>query len=204
MKSREDYVNFLVWAVLKFPPQGDRDQAISACIWTAYRDMQRTLRGFGKHPSNQKGIIKKVAEATLTRFLEQTHNVKSQNKFDKLHEYTCSELRKAYEDNGFDSFSIGHAQKWVNMAVKYVFVLGECHTGNHYQKIYGFCHVPIDAYILGMVEPEARIGVEPWSKIANYDDYFAFQKRFRDKYPTVPPLDTEFDMWLEASRDRQA
>ena len=59
------------------------------------------------------------------RNLEKVTVVVSQRDFDRWHEAACTKLQTLYHDHGFTDFSVGQAQKWLNMSLKYVFTLGQ-------------------------------------------------------------------------------
>ncbi len=205
--TRNDYEDFLIWERFKFLTEetagenGNETAALKAAIWTAYRDLQRTLHGFGKFPEDQKSKIKDDSETAILRFLEKLRGTKNQEEFDRHHTEVCSKLRKIFYEQKYCKFTFGHSQKWVNMTLKYIFVMGKGRTGGQYERIYEYCHVPIDAYFLKEIDKAERekFGLVPWSKIPDYQNYLDFQKWFRGK-ESAPPLDREFGMWLRAAR----
>ena len=68
------------------------------------------------------------------------------------------------------------------------------------QKIYEYCHIPIDSYILNVTN--YKMG-RAWSKLNDYHEYSEFQNWFRNKYPNDIPLDKEFYLWLEESKKQK-
>ena len=96
----------------------------------AYRDFNRTLRGFAQHPRSSE--IRSSAGAHLESALStlNTANVYTQNDFDIWHKELCTELKQLYA--GFP-FTVGQAQKWVNMSVKYLFILDRGSVDSHWQ-----------------------------------------------------------------------
>jgi len=98
---------------------------------------------------------------------------------------------------------MGQAQKWLNMALKYVYVFGESRLPG-YEAFYRFCHVPIDNIALDS-PAFAGLGkidkLKPWSRIEKYKPYLEFQKDVRRRYPTSAPLAVEFWAWQGGSSD---
>ena len=126
-------------------------------------------------------------------------NSTEQTTFDKLHEDACEALIEEFKKNEYEGFTIGQAQKWINMTFKYLNLLDY----NGIEKIYEFCHIPIDRYILeymlekNIIEKENFKKAIHWSKIKKYQDYFEIQEKFRDNCKGKIPLDEEFEIWKD-------
>ena len=96
---------------------------------------------------------------------------------------------------------MGHAQKWLNMTLKYLFVLGDRVPG--FERLYPFCHVPLDQFVMSRA---ARFGFPPlpgtgaWSTLTDYAIYMDRQQWFRARFDE-PPLVTEFRLWLDYVAD---
>lgn len=152
----------------------------------------RTIRGFASNPDHEE--IKNNAELCIKKYINKVVNLNAINQeiFDKMHRDACNNLIWCFEGQ---NFTIGQAQKWINMTFKYLFLLG-------YEKIniiYEYCHVPIDNYMLKITNYHISIS---WSKLTNYDEYFEYQEWFRNKYRESIPLDVEFYLWIEEARKR--
>ena len=48
-------------------------------------------------------------------------------------------LADSYRRDGYSKFAVGHGQKWINMTVKYMFVMGERRIAG-FSHLYDFCH----------------------------------------------------------------
>ena len=68
------------------------------------------------------------------------------------------------------------------------------------QKVYEYCHIPIDNYMLNITNYTMD---KAWSKLNSYSEYLEYQKWFREKYPNDIPLDKEFYLWLEMSKKQK-
>ena len=94
-----------------------------------------------------------------------------QKGYDTWHEQGCLQLQSLYRKQGFDKFSIGQAQKWLNMSLKYLFTIGGDRLprfGRHYKNV----HVPMDNVFLEagneLVGPVLSM---PSSRLDNYQTY---------------------------------
>ncbi|MEO0969867.1 MAG: hypothetical protein AAFX80_16435, partial [Cyanobacteria bacterium J06639_18] len=115
--------------------------------------------------------------------------------FDNWHEDTCEKLISIYTHNGYSRFTVGQAQKWINMTFKYIFTYGEQRVAG-FGNAYPYCHVPIDQTVLKELKrynfPKFNY---PWSRIDNYNDYLEKQIWVRHNFD-IAPLDVEFKLWL--------
>lgn len=170
-----------------------QEDLIELAMTKAYRDLMRTIRSFATNINNNR--IKINARSCIKEYINRmiNSNILNQEQFDKLHKEACYELIKKFE-NQF--FTIGQAQKWINMTFKYLHLL----EYKEIKHIYEFCHIPIDSYMLNITNYQMS---KPWSKLNDYDEYLEYQKWFRNKYNDEIPLDAEFHLWLdEAKRSR--
>lgn len=169
------------------------DDIIGLAMTKAYRDLMRTIRGFAYNPEHDS-IIKKARQtlhASISKIL--SAEINSQAKFDVLHKTACYKLISSF---GGQVFTIGQAQKWINMTFKYLHLLDY----QDVQKVYEYCHIPIDSYMLNITNYTMS---KAWSKLNDYDEYLEYQNWFRDKYPNDIPLDKEFYLWLEESKKQK-
>lgn len=169
------------------------DDIIALAITKAYRDLMRTIRGFAHNPDHDTIIrnARQTLHASVTTIL--TAGVNSQAEFDELHQTACYDLISSF---GGQIFTIGQAQKWINMVFKYLHLLDYPAV----QKVYEYCHIPIDSYILHITNYAMS---KSWSKIDNYCEYLKYQIWFRDQYSDDIPLDKEFYLWLEEEKNRR-
>lgn len=159
----------------------------------AYRDLMRTIRGFSYNPEHD--IIIKKAKQTLHTSITTilSSKIDTQAEFDELHKTACYDLIYSFKGQ---LFTVGQAQKWINMSFKYLHLLDYPDM----QKVYEYCHIPIDNYILNITNYTMS---NAWSKVDNYQEYLEYQNWFRSKYPDDIPLDKEFYLWLDAAKKQQ-
>lgn len=172
---------------------GTGDPTLLLAINRAYRDLSRTVHGIGKYPDAKSSAVK-ILINTVSR-LAGNRDINTPATFDLWHRKTCESLCKTFETAGYENFTIGQAQKWVNMTLKYVYVFGEQRMPG-YKALYEFCHVPIDNIVLeARAFKKLRTFNCAWSRITDYDEYIAFQKAVRSQFPNAAPLAVEFWAW---------
>ena len=159
----------------------------------AYLDFSRTIHQIGACP-----VATSTAEDALLgslTSLAMSSQAWTVEQFDNWHEATCSQLISCYRFSGYEAFTVGQAQKWINMALKYVYVFGESRVPG-YAHLYMHCHVPIDNVILRspVFKPYASFKTS-WSRIMDYPSYLAFQKAVREHVAPSAPLAAEFWEW---------
>lgn len=164
----------------------------------AYRDMCRTLRLEGVDSTKLRDTVDKMMEQTICSALKT--GFEDQKQYDTWHRKICFEIQKVYTDNNAD-MTIGQAQKWLNMTMKYLFIADVPGAAD----VFCYCHVPIDSYIID--EAEKKLGLKrpttPWSKIPDYEKYFDYQKEIRTRLGGIAPLEWEFKTWLTAAADKK-
>ena len=158
----------------------------------AYADMARHVLHIVEKPLGEKSV-RETAKEEAKNFLKVQLRVvrfKSQNDFDKWHTETCNELITNYkgcvDDKGRPSFTYGHAQKWLNMLFKYLYVYEYDDEFKDFFKdkteLIKLLHVPIDTKILE--EAHKAFGLEKpncgWSQM-DENTYMDFQQKLKDK-----------------------
>lgn len=113
--SRKASDEFLIR--LYFGPGSDY---LVSCIDRAYLDFNRTLHGFASH--GQPVVVRAGATALLKKRVGSLVGAPGLEKaaFDRWHLGLCKALRTHFRHAGFEAFSVGQAQKWVTMTLKYV------------------------------------------------------------------------------------
>lgn len=186
--SSEDQAAFVLH--LYFGGDGDKLRSV---IRRAYQDLCRTIHGIQKFPEARRRATDFLNCAIGELAMKQEDA--NQASFDAWHEKTAKDLCAIYLSEGYMDFHIGQAQKWINMALKYVYVFGESYLPG-FSKVFSYCHVPIDNIILGKEEFRDRNLFKcAWSRISEYGDYLAFQLSVRQRFPDSSPLAVEFWVW---------
>jgi hypothetical protein len=189
--SRHDQEEFLVCCYFRIGTD-----YLTRCIHRAYLDFCRTIHGINEFP----GIYKKAA-STVQRQLDELRikNDMDQPAFDDWHRRACHSLSTLYAEHGYNCFYVGQSQKWLNMSLKYIFALGEERLSG-YQRLYKFCHIPLDKIIIGKLS-SAPYNFDPlsseWSRLKEYGEYIDYQNKVRNAFPGVSPLAVEFRLWQD-------
>jgi len=161
----------------------------------AYLDLNRTLHGFATH-INADFLRDESHELMISLVKRLLGKKMTQNAFDKWHFKSCEELRRHFWVGGFEKFTYGQAQKWINMTLKYVFTIGEKRLPG-FELCYPFAHIPIDNVFMDVLQVYKKIKLPcPWSRIDDYDVYLNLQKEFRSTFPNSIPLAVEFRLWI--------
>lgn len=179
---------------------GDLTDPLKAANSRAYRDMNRTIRFNGLPDATRLALREKVNavfDAELTKL--KSDSITSQDEFDAWHHSVSDNIKKLYLDEGVN-LTYGHAQKWINMTIKYLYML----EANSFDGVFEFLHIPLDNYVfdiardlLGIARPKVA-----WSSWDNYDEqYLCYQNLIREKITTGTPLRWEFRYWLKVARN---
>lgn len=155
----------------------------------AYLDFNRTLPIKDKNITDRQKKIEETISylnGNLKRLI--SGDYKNQESFDRAHKKLCEKLIGEW-----DELSIGQAQKWINMSLKYWLLMGESRI-EHIDKNPEFFHIPIDRNVLEKMLGEKDIA---WSKMSEYDKYLELQKKHRKKNSGNPPIIDEIKFFNE-------
>lgn len=188
----EDILDFL-----KYVYFGDFSNPIEAASRRAYLDMNRTLR-LKPLPDDVRLMLRRKVNSIFAEELSKLSlkEIPNQDSFDSWHQNVSNQMRKIYLDNG-GVFTYGHAQKWLNMTIKYLYML----EATSFDEVFEYLHVPLDNYVFDIAS--SNLGLErpkqPWSRWDDYDhQYLAYQKAIRERISEGSPLRWEFRYWLRA------
>lgn len=157
----------------------------------AYLDFNRTLKN--EKSQTERNLIQKETQNFLESELKNIIETefKNQTEFDKEHKKLCKNLKTEWNE-----LSIGQAQKWINMTLKYWLVFGD-EKINSISKNFKYFHIPIDSYVQKGIFGFWK-NPKPWSKIREYEDYFLYQTEFRKRYENEIPIEYEFEFFNNA------
>jgi hypothetical protein len=179
------------------------EEPLKNCINKAYGDLKRTLRGIAT--SRNRQATRDAANSLILSALHEVCRFSAnidQSTFDDWHRRTCTGLCTNYHANGYKDFRIGHAQKWLNMSLKYAFVLAPVIATEHsrnFEHLYSFCHVPFDSIVIERLELEG-FKYFPWSKLEKYEEYLSYQNWIRERFH-IAPLELECHLWMDRNFD---
>ncbi len=178
---------------------GKLDDPLATASQKAYRDLQRTIHYSGAEQNTRYDLRKEIEQTAKRDFpYILARNGITLVEYDEWHEALCKKIIATYQKKGFE-FHFGQAQKWVNMMMKYLYVLQTPEV----EKIIPLLHVPIDNYIYQQAEEELHVPRIDccWSKIDSYEQYIDYQNAIRKAVETAPLL-WEFEAWQRATFSR--
>lgn len=188
--SVSDWDDFV--AVCYFGREGDW---LDRCIRRAYLDMNRTLHGMstlGEGRADWKSSEQRVLRDRLTMLLGE--HACTQASFDAWHHESMDALKRVSSKHGFP-LSVGQAQKWINMSIKYAIALGERRVPE-FCRVYDVAHVALDNVVL---ERLTELGMSPlgcaWSRLDDYGQYMGCQQWVRDHFQDICLVEVEYRLW---------
>lgn len=192
----KDIIDFL--RVAYFGTNTDIFQSAST---RAYLDMCRTIRFNGFEENERLKLREEVTKTFKMKFKDLNSNsINTQDDFDNWHMNLCDEIIDIYNARNIN-LTYGQAQKWINMTIKYLYVLGV----ENFENVFQFLHIPVDNYIINKAKKLFNIKkpILPRSRWNDYDNqYLKYQKELRSKIKDYSPLRWEFKNWIIASRDK--
>lgn len=186
---------------------GDMADPVNAAIDRAYVDMaSHTLKGFAEEEYRQKRKCRYCASKTIKKAVQKTEEMR-QN-YNSWHNKLCNKLQSIYVEKAKYQLTYGQAQKWVNMATKYLLVFAvifkdmDCQEkldsipnffreADAIQKL----HIPLDSFIMQQYKVN---NFGPWSKM-NREQYEACRTQIKDK-----TLQDELEDWGVAANLHRA
>lgn len=144
-------IEFLLWSYFGLTEEDKKETIIERCIRLAYSDATNQ----GAYNTRKKESIK-----YSPKFISDCiGNLRGNSDYDKWHEQSCKKIVNQFGD---EKFTYGNAQKWLNMTVKYLFIVNsiiemlDADASKGFQEFYNekfknheeSFHVPIDSYII--------------------------------------------------------
>jgi hypothetical protein len=175
---------------------------IKASIKRAYRDFNRTLTGIGNYEQEQYNNLLEIIRGFVIQICNE-RTFQKQEDFDDWHKEKCNLLKEAINNElKYNNIHLGQCQKWINMTLKYLFLLGEDRIPG-IEKNYQFFHIPIDSIIQEELFRKYKIEKKfpVWSKMDDYDSYLSYQKEIIEKTKSGEiPMDIEIKLFNKAKK----
>lgn len=225
----ENATRFFIYSYFGINEPIDKSQKndiVKKCARRAYLDFNRTLRFDKKtelkgtkkikeeHEKFCNNICEKIGESIIELF--------EAKDFDTKHDEICKEIKKeatnSKKEDGTSVLTIpfhyGQAQKWLNMTLKYMWLIGLWEK--ELENILPMLHVPVDNIIIKEAWKDNTITlpcdenkrklnykeeyVERWSKW-EYKEYREFQRSLRDSrlLGKKTPIEWENEIWMQGS-----
>ena len=175
-----------------------------------------------KYKEAKKALIESVCDIILCS-VDKYECVDGQ--FGLWHKAKCEEIMgtmntAVFQDDSLilksNSFTYGLAQKWVNMTLKYLWLLDMLPNGLSEAEL----HVPVDSFILEALKETQQFNTkgnritgsgksyyyngEAWSAISEPKNYKKLQKEIRDiaKKQGLSPIQWEGPVWIKVAQQR--
>ena len=192
-----------VWDTMVYLYFGAADNYYKAASARAYLDFCRTIKFTASINEEERVKARTDVDGMIENRLKAIANagIHSQDKYDEWHNELCEEILRCYANVCGDQFCIGQAQKWVNMTVKYLYLI----DSGCVKQITPFAHVPLDNYVFAAAMENLALSSDnltPWSKIKDYNVYLNYQIELRKavKALNTDPLHWELLYWLEEAK----
>lgn len=218
----ENCADFLLYSYFGFELK-DLDPAqeqavIVKCAQRAYKDLCRTLKFQKLDESIAKKDIENIHKEfcsnickKMERLISESLLLSDVDSFDTRHEEACEAICQAVcKSNIVEKFCYGQAQKWLNMTMKYMWLLGL--RKEQFDRLISVIHVPVDRYIM---KAASRAGISllrkdgqskeyhadksvSWSRW-KYETYIKFQHDLRHRFPA--PIIWEGPEWIRIAKE---
>lgn len=164
-------INFLMYSYFGLTLESEKNEIIVAVVNKAYQDANRHVVSIPNE--NEKLYAKGKSFEKLIKCISNLwdNTFDRQDDYKEWHKKVCSELVKLYSGITAEGkeFTCGVAQKWVNMIMKYLYVIKEIFEGfgdnnetNMWLKKLSdknfeqYLHIPIDSFILENISRKTK------------------------------------------------
>lgn len=218
-------IDFLMWSYFNLTlDDGDNlDRILGTCLHRAYLDATQMGAYNALIPKEEKTLKDASDEARGSGWKKLRAQLSillkgAVEEFEAWHKKTCSEVKEAYKEvknnNDTELFSYGNAQKWVNMTLKYIYLLyglyqafsPEClfcrEYGSAIEKYARAFHAPADSFIIKALGKVPGLKKDDaWSKWGE-DEYNKYQEELmnRTKQSGESQLEWEGPNWIKAAK----
>lgn len=220
MSKNNMMIEFLIFSYfgITFDDAKNYDNALRASIKRAYRDASSHVLSVN---NDMKDDLKDKGMKEMYSAIKKLSC--NEKEYDEFHFELCKKLIELYNAADYYKdqerrFTYGVAQKWVNMAIKYIYMFNSLFNYSEFEvlveKYKNDFHIPLDRYICKEIEEleidvKAALGTESWSK---YDEdvqkeyknieYNKFQEQIqKNVLKNQSPLDWEHMVWIKNSKN---
>ena len=207
-------IDFLMYSYFGITSVCEREEMIFACIKRAYLDACRTIAFpncdiFSKNDSKGYFFMTEVAGVIYKKINEITGD------YDEWHHSVCESIIAAGKSDRMNAFygesiqlTYGHAQKWINMTMKYLYLLETLLEKGYVVCNWEKLHVPIDSYVMEAFDRESKkkskdiLGAAAWSNIESETPYKNYQVEIRKIANGETPVNWEGPAWINVAEIR--
>ncbi len=219
----EKMLDFLLFGYFGCDGSDGADTMRNRAAHRAYLDLARTVsyssstsqlaeklkKRSSEYEKKEAETFIKKKEALVDSVCERLYPLPSGD-FDAWHQEKCEEICRMMDDSGLlgEPFTCGQAQKWVNMTLKYLWLLDLLPEEIKEESL----HVPIDSFILQRLSKQVSDVTGSgetycykhmaWSAITEYTDYKDLQAEIKKITPN--PIRWEGEAWIAVAKMRAA
>lgn len=158
------------------------DDIIQESVKRSYApSVQNTCLKQGKYGSEKLKVPRQECEPILSKALSDIYDNKNitEKQFINWETNLAQEIRAIYHKNGINLYTYGNSQKWINMAIKYLYSSDHI-DDNH--KLFEVCYLPIDRIVQDQAYKELGIKRLPvaWSKCDNWQDILDYEENIKN------------------------
>lgn len=186
-KLEQPAIDFFLYSYFGIIETDDEDSIILKCAQRAYMDLCRTLEFRDKDASHKefRNAVCNVVQKNIHELLDSDIA-----RFDEMHGLACEKIQETADNcNALGEgkkLYYGQAQKWLNMAMKYMWLLGL--RQNDFARLLSVLHIPVDSYILQAVwEQDKEHDVALMAVLIEFLRYL--KNLWMDIAPAIPKYD---------------
>lgn len=236
LADNKKLMDFLLYSYFGCERKELEQRGKEKCAYRAYLDLARTVKYAYSSTELEKAksgsdayafavVQKDRIKFICSKLIESIEGYPNHSGgFDTWHESKCAQIidqmNAPYGDGkkGFlkARFTYGQAQKWVNMTLKYLWLLDMLPNGLSEAEL----HVPVDSFILEALKETQQFNTEgnkitgsgesyyyngeAWSAISESKNYKKLQDGIRDiaKKQGISPIQWEGPAWIEVAKKR--
>ena len=236
LADNKKLMDFLLYSYFGCERKELEQRGKEKCAYRAYLDLARTVKYAYSSTELEKAksgsdayafavVQKDRIKFICSKLIESIEGYPNHSGgFDTWHESKCAQIidqmNAPYGDGkkGFlkARFTYGQAQKWVNMTLKYLWLLDMLPNGLSGAEL----HVPVDSFILEALKETQQFNTEgnkitgsgesyyyngeAWSAISDPKNYKKLQDGIRDiaKKQGISPIQWEGPAWIEVAKKR--
>ena len=231
--NNKKLLDFLLYSYFGCKSEDLAREGIQKCAYRAYLDLNRRIAFkyssseldkmqkdntdlAKKYKEAKKALIESVCDIILCS-VDKYECVDGQ--FGLWHKAKCEEIMGTmntaiFQDDSLilksNSFTYGLAQKWVNMTLKYLWLLDRLPEGLTAKSL----HVPIDSFILKKMQEDVdeirkdgdtyKYKGKSWSQLDDYDVYLDIQTKIGQIAGKTFPIEWEGPAWMDVAKTRSS
>lgn len=158
------------------------DDIICESVKRSYApSVQNTALKQGKYGSAKLQIPRQECEPVLIDALLKVYSKKTitEQQFIDWETTLAKNIREIYHKNEIKLYTYGNAQKWINIAIKYLFSSDHI---DHNHNLFEVCFLPIDRIIQDKAYKVLGVKKLPvaWSKCDNWQDILDYEKNIKN------------------------